>query len=136
MASTAGPSIPEVYSPEGVSWRLVKSAGSAAAAKASKAVRTTSDTSTVCSLPHETRACPGFASSCASRASPTCGGEGLGVGVPGCGNDCASSPPPPPPPPLPQPAAGLPASGNFKRGQTPAGRGLVGGGSTPSVLRH
>src|ERR1700682_3535662 len=39
--------------------------------------------------------------------------------------------PPPPPPP-----AGLPASGNFKRGQTPASRGLVGGGSTPSVLRH
>src|SRR4051794_12281134 len=35
----------------------------------------------VCSPPHETRACPGFALECTSRASPTCGGEGLGVGV-------------------------------------------------------
>src|SRR5262252_9246978 len=35
----------------------------------------------VCSPPHETRACPGFAISCASWASPTCGGEGLGVAV-------------------------------------------------------
>src|SRR6266481_4645505 len=40
----------------------------------------------VCSPPPETRACPGFASSCASRASPTCGGEGLGVGVPRLGS--------------------------------------------------
>src|SRR5262249_28105923 len=38
-------------------------------------------------------------------------------------------------PPLPQPAAGLPASGKFFSDQTPAGRGLVGGGSRPSVLR-
>jgi FAD/FMN-containing dehydrogenase/Fe-S oxidoreductase len=33
------------------------------------------------SLPHGTRACPGSASSCASRAGPTCDGEGLGRGV-------------------------------------------------------
>ena len=30
--------------------------------------------------PHETGACPGLALKFASRASPTCGGEGLGVG--------------------------------------------------------
>ena len=35
----------------------------------------------VCSPPHETRACPGFAYGCASRAGRTCGGEGVGVGV-------------------------------------------------------
>ncbi len=35
----------------------------------------------VSSLPHGTRACPGSASSCASRASPTCGGGGLVRGV-------------------------------------------------------
>src|SRR5229473_4714369 len=34
-----------------------------------------------CSPPHATRARPGCASSCASRASPTCGGEGLGAGL-------------------------------------------------------
>src|SRR6266851_3107934 len=33
---------------------------------------------------------------------------------------------------LPQPAAGLPASGKNKSDQTPAGRGLVGGGNPPS----
>ena len=33
------------------------------------------------SPPHETRARPGFAYQCASRAGPTCGGEGLGVRV-------------------------------------------------------
>src|SRR5262245_28138134 len=33
------------------------------------------------SPPHATRACPGCAYDDASRASPTCGGEGLGVGV-------------------------------------------------------
>jgi len=38
---------------------------------------------------------------------------------------------PPPSPALPQPAAGLPASGNIKDDRTPAGRGSVGGGSTP-----
>ncbi len=32
-----------------------------------------------------------------------------------------------PSPTLPQPAAGLPASGNLKSDQTPAGRGLGGG---------
>ena len=35
----------------------------------------------VCSPPHETRACPGFAYGCASLAGRTCGGEGVGVGV-------------------------------------------------------
>jgi hypothetical protein len=35
----------------------------------------------VCSPPHAPRACPGRVLTCASRASPTCGGEGLGVGV-------------------------------------------------------
>jgi hypothetical protein len=35
----------------------------------------------VSSPPHATRACPGCAYDDASRASPTCGGEGLGVGV-------------------------------------------------------
>src|SRR5262249_2397330 len=40
---------------------------------------------------------------------------------------------PPPPPPLPQPAAGLPASGRSKSAQTPPGRGLGGGGSRPST---
>src|SRR5258708_12523103 len=37
----------------------------------------------------------------------------------------------PPSPPLPQPAAGLPASDKFKSAQTPAGRGLGGGGTRP-----
>src|SRR5712691_4184347 len=32
-------------------------------------------------LPHETRARPGFAQWCPSRAGPTYGGEGSGVGV-------------------------------------------------------
>ena len=31
-------------------------------------------TNSACSPPHETRACPGFAYECASRACPTCGG--------------------------------------------------------------
>src|SRR5262249_6101783 len=35
----------------------------------------------VCSVPHETRPCPGFASLCASRAGPTCDGGGLGRGI-------------------------------------------------------
>src|SRR6516162_2798588 len=34
---------------------------------------------------------------------------------------------------LPQPAAGLPASGHYKSDQTPASRGLVGGGSRLSL---
>jgi LTXXQ motif family protein len=38
-------------------------------------------TNSVNSPPHATRACPGCAHDDASRASPTCGGEGLGVGV-------------------------------------------------------
>jgi hypothetical protein len=38
-------------------------------------------TRSVRSPPHATRACLGCELSCASRASPTCGGEGLGVGV-------------------------------------------------------
>src|SRR6516165_12078412 len=39
-----------------------------------------------------------------------------------------------PSPTLPQPAAGLPAPGKIKSDQTPAGRGLVGGGSRPNSL--
>src|SRR6202040_2786055 len=35
--------------------------------------------------------------------------------------------------PLPQPAAGLTVSGRYKSDQTPASRGLVGGGSRPSL---
>jgi very-short-patch-repair endonuclease len=45
----------------------------------------------------------------------------------------ALSQPPPPSLTLPQPAAGLPASGNFIRDRTPAGRGSVGGGDRPNA---
>ena len=42
---------------------------------------------------------------------------------------------PPPSLTLPRPAAGSPASGKFTSDQTPAGRGLVGGGNTPSPAK-
>src|SRR5262245_10462834 len=63
-------------------------------------------------------------------------GEGLGVGVVRFAHSwrhCHRTAPPPSPP-LPQPAAGLPASGRYKSDQTPASRGLVAGGSRPSLL--
>src|SRR5207245_413596 len=47
--------------------------------------------------PHATRACPGCALKCASRASPTCSGEGLGVGVAVCRGYVAQQQPPPSP---------------------------------------
>ena len=54
--------------------------------RASESARTdgiasTRATNSVGSPPHATRACPGCAYDDASRASPTCGGEGSGVGV-------------------------------------------------------
>src|SRR6266403_1845155 len=64
-----------------------------------------------------------------ARPSPLWGGGGGGGGAI---DAPALRPALPPSPPLPQPAAGLPASGKFRSDQTPAGRGLVGGGSTPS----
>ncbi len=66
------------------------------------------------------------------RSPPPCG-EGLGWGSRDsfAGGAIIISPHHPLPT-LPQPAAGLPASGKFFRDQTPAGRGLVGGGSRPS----
>src|SRR5882724_7040030 len=67
---------------------------------------------------------------------PPCG-EGLGVGVAQLieGGATVISLRHPPPHPSPTPAAGLPASGKSRSDQTPAGRGLIGGGSRPSVLR-
>src|SRR6202022_4239450 len=58
------------------------------------------------SPPHATRACPGCALSCASRAGPTCGGEGLGAGV--VRETPALRIAPPPSPALPHPNSGLP----------------------------
>src|SRR5690349_9971632 len=58
-------------------------------------------TSTAGSPLHETRACAGFASfKCASRAGPTCGREGLGMGVVRRGNagPNRTTPHPNPPP--------------------------------------
>src|SRR5262249_51673230 len=68
------------------------------------------------------------------RSPPPCG-EGLGVGIVRfvrSWRHCHHTTPPPSPL-LPQPAAGLPASGRYKSDQTPASRGLVGGGSRPSL---
>jgi hypothetical protein len=52
----------------------------------------------VSSPPHVTRACPGYAFECASRAGPTCGGEGLGVGVERLRDQCCQTHHPPPQP--------------------------------------
>src|SRR5262245_20936640 len=59
---------------------------------------------------------------------------GVGGGGPSVGHRSRFTAPPPFPP-LPQPAAGLPASGKSRSAQTPASRGLSGGGSRPSLLR-
>src|SRR5262249_37527131 len=81
------------------------------------------------SIPCALGAAIGFSERCRALGvfpSPLWGGVGVGVVVWG---KIGASPAPPPSPTLPQPAAGLPASGKLKGDQTPAGRGLVGGGS-------
>src|SRR6266478_2552065 len=60
-------------------------------------------------------------------------GEGWGGGW--CVSQCGASLSRPPPPTPSQPAGGLPASGKSEADQTPAGRGLVGEGSIPSLPR-
>src|SRR5262249_26992923 len=74
------------------------------------------------------RGCSNHLTAHAVRSPPPCG-EGLGVGVARFlrrwrHRYLTASPPSPA---LPQPAAGLPASGQYKSDQTPASRGLVGG---------
>src|SRR6516162_6569533 len=49
--------------------------------------------------PNATRAWPGCATWCASRAGPTCGGGGLGRGVELCDSVRPTMRPPPPAPP-------------------------------------
>src|SRR5262249_25879036 len=85
------------------------------------------------SIPCALGAAIGFSERCRALGvfpSPLWGGVGVGVVVWG---KIGASPAPPPSPTLPQPAAGLPASGKLKGDQTPAGRGLVGGGSRLSL---
>jgi error-prone DNA polymerase len=89
-----------------------------------------SATIAVRSPPHRTRACPGSALECASRAGPTCGGEGSGVGVVWQCNNVAHALPPSPT--LPHPNSGLPEFGTF-RCPSRIDPTWAGGGSRPSL---
>src|SRR5437588_5830863 len=100
-----------------------------------------------CAMPATRKPIPAARRPCRDlRPSPLWGGDGDGDGDRDGDGDgdrdwgdaiaaLALAHDPPPSLTLPQPAAGLPASGKFETDQTLASRGLVGGGNTPSVRR-